>query len=164
MALSHQFIWSSTSLMLCFIFSGGRSLVWPITAVSHMNVCQMYISSQFYNPLKYICALRGVFVIMTAADYNSRNNCCMCEINVNSRSTALLDAAAPIPRFWIWYTGWVGRWPSLSSLEGPEPEGRGATSRGVPGFPPSSLALISMIGFSRAGAPLTGTFWDGLDY
>lgn len=32
MALSHQFIWSSTSLMLCFMRSGGRSLAWPTTA------------------------------------------------------------------------------------------------------------------------------------
>lgn len=36
-ALSHQFIWSSTSLMLCFIFSGGRSLDWPTMAESHMK-------------------------------------------------------------------------------------------------------------------------------
>lgn len=32
MALSHQFIWSSTSLMLCFMRSGGSSLAWPTTA------------------------------------------------------------------------------------------------------------------------------------
>lgn len=32
MALSHQFIWSSTNLMLCFMRSGGSSLAWPTTA------------------------------------------------------------------------------------------------------------------------------------
>lgn len=37
MALSHQFIWSSTNLMLCFIFSGGTSLDWPTMAVGHMQ-------------------------------------------------------------------------------------------------------------------------------
>lgn len=37
MALSHQFIWSSTSLMLCFIFSGGRSLDWPTMAGRHIK-------------------------------------------------------------------------------------------------------------------------------
>lgn len=31
MALSHQFIWSSTSLILCFMRSGGSSLAWPTT-------------------------------------------------------------------------------------------------------------------------------------
>lgn len=38
MALSHQFIWSSTNLILCFIFSGGRSLDWPTIAESHFII------------------------------------------------------------------------------------------------------------------------------
>lgn len=41
MALSHQFIWSSTNLMLCFMRSGGSSLAWPTTAAdkSVLRVC-----------------------------------------------------------------------------------------------------------------------------
>lgn len=78
------------------------------------------------------------------------------------RSTAPPDAAEPMPLFWIWYTGWVGRCPSLSILTVPAPEAEGGMSAGFPGFPPSSLVLMSMIGFSKDGGPLAGAL--GLDW
>lgn len=98
--------------------------------------------------------------LSTLTNISSRKSY-LSEIYNNSRSTALLEAEAPIPLFWIWYTGWVGRCPSFSILEGPGPEGWAATSGGVPGFIPSSLAFISMMGFSGAGAPPTCALCGG---
>lgn len=49
MALSHQFIWSSTNLILCFIFSGGRSLDWPTIAESHFIIIIIIIAFPFLS-------------------------------------------------------------------------------------------------------------------
>lgn len=80
----------------------------------------------------------------------------------DSRSTTLLDAEEPIPLFWIWYTGCVGRCPSFSNLEGPGAEDCAAVSGGVPGFGPSSLAFMSMMGFSGTDVALPWPLCDGL--
>lgn len=56
-ALSHQFIWSSTSFMLCFIFSGGRSLDWPSMAGNNVNNFKISLafsrSHNLYPMLKF---------------------------------------------------------------------------------------------------------------
>lgn len=141
--------------MLCFIFSGGRSFVWPITAASG-TLRQTLI-------MKLVIRYAGIHKDELAQVYDRTRSPIMRVLWLtvkstsenNSRSTAQVDAAEAIPRFWIWYTGCVGRWPSLSSFAAPEPEtGGAAASCVVPGLPPSSLAFISIIGFSN-GAPLT---------
>lgn len=166
MALSHQFIWSSTSLMLCFIFSGGRSLAWPTMAGSQKKTTTSIFLPFVIEPNIYIMYITTEYLstlLMTVDDsYRTEKVVPLLKIFTNSRSTTLLDAEAPIPLLWIWYTGWVGRCPSFSILDGPGPEGWAAASGGVPGFVPSSLAFISVMGFSGTGAPPGFALWDDL--
>lgn len=77
----------------------------------------------------------------------------------HSRSMAA-GAAVPMPRFWIWYTGCVGRCPSFSPLGGVGAAGGGGVvpsgvEAGVEaaGPFPSSRGFMRTMGFSRgAGA------------
>lgn len=78
MALSHQFIWSSTNLMLCFMRSGGSSLAWPTTAGDRRKKdtgCGKGLCEGIPAPNQILPG-------------------------PNSRSMAA-GAAVPMPRFWI---------------------------------------------------------------
>lgn len=138
MALSHQFIWSSTNLMLCFMRSGGSSLAWPTTAAGERK--------QEAEDLVRLCA--------KGCRLPTRSHPAP-----NSRSMAA-GAAVPMPRFWIWYTGCVGLCPSFSPLGGTGAAGGGgAVPSGVEvlvvaaGPFPSSRGFMSTMGFSKgAGA------------
>lgn len=135
MALSHQFIWSSTNLMLCFMRSGGSSLAWPTTARNTKQEAEDTVRN----------CVRGSSSRVLLSPY--------------SRSTAA-GAAVPMPRFWIWYTGCVGLCPSFSPLGGTGATGGGgAVPSGVEAFVaaagpfPSSRGFMRTMGFSRgAGA------------
>jgi hypothetical protein len=73
-----------------------------------------------------------------------------------------VGAAVPMPRFWIWYTGWVGLCPSFSPLGGAGAAGGGGTvpsgveALAVAAGPfPSSRGFMRTMGFSR-GAGVGG--------
>lgn len=136
MALSHQFIWSSTNLMLCFMRSGGSSLAWPTTAGNKAGVrgCSEGLCEGLPAPNQIL-------------------------FSPNSRSITA-GAAVPMPRFWIWYTGCVGLCPSFSPLGSTGAAGGGGVvPSGAEAFVaaagplPSSRGFMRTMGFSRgAGA------------
>lgn len=141
MALSHQFIWSSTSLILCFMRSGGSSLAWPTTAGDRRKQETQDVVGLCERIPTFWC---GSHQIPPGPDLRSM----------------AAGAAVPMPRFWIWYTGCVGLCPSFSPLGGAGAAGGGgAVPSGVEAFAaatgpfPSSRGFMRTMGFSSgAGA------------
>lgn len=105
MALSHQFIWSSTSLMLCFIFSGGRSLDWPTIAESQIK----YSRSTFLFSANI--SRRNIFVFVKSTKAHGPQRCSLQKhpfLCFGSGTRAGWVAAPPSPS-WRVPDQWAGQ-------------------------------------------------------